>query len=265
MDDDNRPNPITAYFEDIRRLSASMINTYRRSPQLYYARYVGQTMPPSPSSAALDLGTACHLALLQPERFDDLVAVAPNVDRRTKVGKEVWAEFQAETEGLTILKMDQMEVVERVRSAVLASPRAVDLLESDGPVETPIQFVDGHTFVNCKALPDKVATERGIVVDLKTTTDSSPKGFAKSVANFGYAIQAAHYLEATELNRFVWIAVETVAPFAVHLYEMDPESLARARAMRLETIAEIQTAEANGEWGLRPTEIETLNLPAWVV
>jgi hypothetical protein len=49
----------------------------------------------------------------------------------------------------------------------------------------------------CKVRPDLYnSKDSGIVLDLKTTIDASPKGFAKSVRQYGYLFQAAWYMTA---------------------------------------------------------------------
>ena len=54
-----------------------------RSPA-HYREYVAHPPEPTP---AMQLGTAFHTALLEPDRFGQSFVVAPKFDRRTKDGK----------------------------------------------------------------------------------------------------------------------------------------------------------------------------------
>ena len=262
MTHENRPDAVQKYFSD-PSLSASAINTFLRSRKLYWAKYIQNTLPPVPTSATLELGTACHTAILERETLNDRVTVAPKFDKRTKAGREGWAEFQEANEGLTILTPEQWETVQAVQDAVIGSPVPARLFAADGPVETPIYWMDKDEWVHCKALPDKWVKGEGIVVDLKTTSDVTPHGFGRSLTKYAYHIQAAHYLEATEAKRFIWVVVETTPPFEVRTYELDADSLARAKDIRRSAIEALQECQTSGDFGQICNQIETISLPSW--
>ena len=264
MSHEHKSSAIQKYFGNTSALSASMLNTFLRSRKLYWAKYIAKTMPESPRSATLDLGTACHIAVLEPDTLNDRVTVAPDVDRRSKKGREEFAAFQEASKGLLILTADQWDTVQRVRDAVQQSPVPARLFNSEGPVETPIYWVDDESWVHCRALPDKWVPGEGTVIDLKTTSDATPHGFARSITKYAYHLQAAHYLAATGGTRFVWVVVETAPPFEVRTYELDPASLERAAAIRAGAIEALQECETSGNWGQICTQIETLQLPPWV-
>ena len=56
---------------------------------------------------ALRFGTFVHSAILEPHTLNDLYATAPDVDRRTKDGKEQWAAFATANVGKTILDAEE--------------------------------------------------------------------------------------------------------------------------------------------------------------
>ncbi|MBK7542908.1 MAG: PD-(D/E)XK nuclease-like domain-containing protein [Candidatus Competibacteraceae bacterium] len=62
-------------------------------------------------------------------------------------------------------------------------------------------------------------------VDIKTTKDASPAGFAKAVANYRYHVQQAHYLAGCAAlglpaSDFVFVAVEKAEPYPVACYQL---------------------------------------------
>lgn len=171
----------------------------------------------------LDIGSAIHKLILEPHDFEKEFAVAPSVDRRTKAGKEAWAEFVGASVGKTVLAAEDYETAKGAAESVLYHPEAQFLL-SDGVAESShFADLDG---VACKCRPDYYRERDGIVVDVKSTEDASPDGFAKAVANFGYYIQDPFYCDVLlssgkPVSRFIFIAVERKPPHMVGIYELD--------------------------------------------
>lgn len=156
---------------------------------------------PSEPTPALLFGQVAHKLLLEPEDFDNEFAVAPVVDRRTKAGKEVWEQFCADADGKTVVDADTYEQCMAMVSAARLNPLVNDLLE--GNHEEPFFWTDPDTGVRCKARLDSWhRDENGIpvVVDFKTTTDASYRGFQRDVEKWGYYFQAAMYSEALIQN-----------------------------------------------------------------
>ena len=87
----------------------------------------------------------------------------------------------------------------------------------------------------CKSRMDYLAG--ATIFDVKTCRDASPDGFARQIASFSYHLQAAHYsagyreIVGWDLDRFMFIAVETEAPYMCRLYTLDPRSLQTGRLM----------------------------------
>lgn len=249
------------YFEH-PAVSASALSVFRRSRRLYHARYVAKTMPSS-TTARLDLGSACHVAVLEPDTLNDRVTIAPDVNRRTKAGRDELAAFEAENSGKLILSPADFEKVVAVRDAVMSVKLARQLIEREGTVEQPVFWHDAETFTHCKAKPDKHLPNDQVVVDLKTTTDASEWGFGGSVAKFNYGLQAAHYLAGTEAERFVWVVVAIEPPHEVALYELNAEGRGRAKMVHQRTLHELSEVMLSGEWNPQPTTTTEIELPKW--
>lgn len=175
---------------------------------------------------ALTMGTAAHLAILEPERAAALLAL--KLDGRTTAGKDQQAANAArEAQGLeplVLLGQSDLDAVRRMADAVWAHPAARGLLELGGEVETSwVGQVDGFPV---RVRPDFLSYG-GHIVDLKTCQDASPAGFARSAAHWSYHLQGALYCDALfgshfplETQGYSWIAVEKTAPYAVAVYTM---------------------------------------------
>ena len=96
---------------------------------------------PEEPTASLLFGIAVHMALLEPGKFLEQYIVAPNVDRRTKAGKEEYAAFLESSDGMSIISQDDMNTIHEMQRALLANEEAAGLL--DGAHEIP--FCAGWT------------------------------------------------------------------------------------------------------------------------
>ena len=237
-------------------VSKSHLDQVARSGQHYWARYVDPNRQPVKPTAAMTTGSLGHCATLEPDELSKRYGIAP--DRRTKAGKEAAAEMQAN--GIEPVSEADMVLAGNMARAVHHHPMAA-LLLSAGKPETSIWWDDPDTGMRCKCRPDW--SNGGLCVDLKTTTDASPKGFARSVVNFRYHVQAAHYLAAGLFDQFVFIAVEKEAPFAVACYELDADALAEGQRLRDRDLQRIANCRAMAAWPGYGDELQTLSLPGW--
>lgn len=192
-------------------------------------------------SEAMVLGSAAHAFILEGEAaFESAFAVAPDLDKRTKEGKAQWGEFQAANAGKTIISHDQGDCIVGMWASLMAHPLARIFLKQSREEVTAI-WDDQETGQRCKArfdsLPDN---NKRSIIDLKTCKDSSSKGFQRQIVSLNYDIQAAWYTIGAQQNKldvdtFIFIAVETSAPYAVKCGFLSPSWLewAKLEAHRL--------------------------------
>jgi hypothetical protein len=102
-------------------------------------------------------------------------------------------------------------------------------------------------------------------VDLKTCTDASPSGFARACAAFSYHVQAAHYLNVTFAERFVFIAAEKTYPYAVGVYELDAAAMAAGKEQCRIGLQTISNCRAINEWPGYTTTCDTITMPGWAL
>jgi exodeoxyribonuclease VIII len=214
------------YHKDTTKISKSGLDLIHKSPLHYWERYLnpGHVEKKTP---ALLLGSAVHCAVLEPQEFGKRYAIAPNLDRRTKDGKQRYEEFIASVEGLEIISPEDAIICERIAEAARRHPQAGLLLSKI----TQVEQVFTHDDKKCK--PDAL-TSLNICLDLKTTEDASPYAFGRSAMKYRYDVQAAFYIDILEANNipcegFVFIAVEKTAPFAVACYVIEDADIQAGR------------------------------------
>lgn len=254
-----------AQYHAIPALGSTDVKRLLRSPAHYRAGLDSDDEP----SDAQQLGTAIHLAVLEPARFDAEVVVAPKFDRRTKAGKEAAEAFEAEHGAKLILPVDAFDTVRRVADAVRTHPAAAYLL-AEGTLEVSLQWLDPATGTPCKARIDWLRPDH-TKVDLKSARDASPAGFARAVGQYGYAIQQAHYMNGgravlqVEPPAFVFIAAETAPPYAVGVYVLDDEAVAAASGRVAEAMQRHADCRATGSWPAYSDLVQTITLPKWAL
>lgn len=255
------------YFE-IDAISASMIKTtLKQSP--VHAVERAKSLVPSPQ---MKLGTAFHAALLEPENWQDLIAVSPECDRRTKAGKETYAKFQETAEDKIIITAEQNILLDGMLDSAKKHPEVKRLLEVCYAIEFQTCFeYDGE---KCKAMIDAVSDgEHKTIVDVKTAQDASPEGFARASANYLYHVQLAWYVNAMDWLEYMEtfadvsayiIAIENTAPFGCAVYKFSPEALQRGWELCKEAVTTIKQYQKDPEvYAAYSNEVNVLELPRW--
>src|SRR5690606_1177382 len=126
--------------------------------------------------------------------------------------------------------------------------------------------------VKVKVRPDKL--KKRACIDLKTTDDASPAGFARSCHEFGYHISAALYLDVLETfggkpRKFMFIAQEKKWPYVAQVYVASDALLAQGRYEYTIALERYKEALENGAKGYEiyaepgMQGIITLDLPHW--
>ena len=254
-------------YREAEGLSWSALKHIYPSP----AHFMEYKNAPPKQTEDLLMGSALHALVLEGEdAFAARYAVAPDVNKRTNAGKAELAAFMEANPGKELLSAEQVATIRAMAAAIEAHPKAARLLAKCGERELSIFWEDPTTGVACKGRLDGCDPDGGLVLDLKTAVDASPKGFGQAAAKFGYHGQAAFYLKGlAEEGRtdaaFVFLAIEKAPPFAVGLYHIDGEELEAGRTMVEQYLDTYARCEAAGEWPGYSPDVEPLNMPKWAI
>lgn len=189
--------------------------------------------------------------------------------KQVRLWSDVLLEWTENNPGRIILTPEVWDQLHEMAAAVHAHPAAGSLLTScPGEAEKSVYWIDATTGVLCRCRPDWWRDDN-VIVDLKTTEDASPEGFAKSMANYRYDVQAAYYLDGIQQatrkrpKAFVFIAVEKKPPYGVGVYVLDSDSLELGRAQYQHDLRVYAECERSGIWPGYGDKIQTISLPAW--
>ena len=247
--------------------NSGVLSTMRTSP--LHCRHA-QTHP-RPDSSSMALGRAAHCAILEPGRWPS-VPTAPDVDRRTKAGKEAWTAFVESSEGAETVTPAERATADAIAAAVRANPHAAADLDGARTELTLIwrDRLPGCYDLICKARVDYVPTRRNALGDLKTARYVDARRFASQAASLGYDIAAAHYLRGWhvltgERRSWTWLAVEPTAPHDVAIWHADPAVIEDAGDERERLLTQYAYALETGIWRGQCPEPATLPWPRWAL
>lgn len=227
---------------------------------------------PEDPTPALLFGQVFHKMALDPDTFDSEFIVMPDVDRRTREGKQQWADFLEKAEDKAVIPAQMYKQAQDMCAALTAVPFARKLL--NGPREVPFFWVDEMTGEECKCRTDCLNTQysQPIIVDVKSATDASTDAFIRDAIKYGYDFQAAMYAEGVskhlqQMPLFVFIVVEKTHPYAVNILQADELLMRRGHNLFREYIGIYHDCKQTGNWyGYlgKHNQINNLALPAWL-
>jgi len=245
-------------------LNKSTITELLRSPlHAQYANLVADTMTPSKL-----IGVAIHCAILEPNDFERKFKTLPEGhDGRTKEGKARIAEYSAT--GATVLSFEQGQQVHGMASAIAKHPLAFNLLV-DSERENEMSMFWQRGGCQCKARWDTVSKRYSYAADLKSCTDASLDAWRRTCVDYGYHIQAAHYLDGMRANglnidKFYFVCVESSPPHAVAIFELDEGFLSVAEDQIGKALILYRQCMDSGLWPGYPQSVQNVLCPSWLV
>lgn len=263
-----RKNLSHADYLEAPGLSRSILKHMARSP----AHFKFALENPEPPTDAQILGEIIDLAILEPSKLEKAYWLRPETYENKKGEVKKWngnatecKDWLGAHEDRHVIRVHEQEMVIAVRKAVLEHPSAKAALK-DGDRKVCLFVKDPDTGILLKCEIDLLSGNA--IVDLKSTDDASVDGFARSVAKFGYDVQAAFYLDICNwlgLGKefFVFIAVEKEPPYAVAVYELDEESIQVGRSKYRRWLNLFNYCSEMNEWPAYPDDIIRLSLPMW--
>lgn len=216
--------------------SKHLLDALAVSPLHCWSYFLNPERTKQKETPAKALGSAIHVSILEPERFEKEYVQEPDKDevqrdnprkildlaedykREAKalglkstgtkpelkkvLSEQVhnyyfWDElYDKLVAGRKVLSQHDWRVVKAITARVRKHPSASNLL-SAGKAEQSIFWVDKDTGVQCKGRIDWL-TPDSIILDLKSTTDASPEGFQRSISKYRYYVQAAMYTDGLQ-------------------------------------------------------------------
>jgi len=248
-------------------ISSTNVRDALKSGKHYFDRING---PASPSTRAMDEGSAVHACIGEPDIFAKEFVFRPaGLNLNSKDGRA----WKKENEGKIILTSEFEASLKLIQNALRQSP-AVDFYNSKGKANADIEkdffweIAGNNRGGKCR--PDWISKDRKTIVDLKTTQAADKGSFQRSIVNYGYHIQAAWYMwgveQATGIKpeEFIFVVIEKTRPFGIGVYKADHEMLGLGSAECMKALELINEWEKKEQFPGYCDQIETITLPPWM-
>lgn len=234
-------------------LSQSTVKAGRKSMAHLRAALEDESREPTD---AMNLGSALHVAFLEPEMMTERVVM-------WKGGRRfgaTWDAFEHENPGKIILTENMhADLVGMVRS-LRAHPevrRWLSRIEA-----TEVSAVGDFHGTKMKARGDALTSDP--LIDLKTVADGDPRKVRNQAWDLGYYIQAAVHTHLLGRERFILLTVESSPPYDVVPWEIPQALIERGAEEAREIIERYIECTRTGNWPGRASTIQKMELPAWI-
>ena len=237
---------------------------------------------PKPATAAMELGTAIHCAVLEPERFAREVVIAPEAFVTGSGGLSTAKDAKAWRAGLApdamVLTQQQYDNCVAARENVMAHEDARLWLESSDLIEHEAfwqESVDAAGVVlpvDCRMKADGISRKLGLLWDLKSIgtgmASLSVDRCVKAIALSLYHGQLGYYTRGLakngiDVSAFGWVFVESSAPFDVVVIQADADMMAKGYELAERLLKRYATAMVTGRWPGVAEKAVICGLPKW--
>ena len=242
-------------------ISNSGLNLVARSPA-HYAHSA-----PWKTTRAMEIGTAFHAALLEPERFRTEYMVVKGIDDRRKSEYKEAAKTWGSDRALTASEGASVSVM---AESVQANPDARAVLSQPGYAELSGFVEDPETGVLLRVRFDWLA-ETAQAVDVKKTQDARPFAVSRSINNYRYHCQQAMYshvfelIEGRPLESYQFLAIEEQPPCANVMYTLDHLAVQHGHTLYRDALHDYAIACESDEWPSYGTTSDVIGLPEYVM
>lgn len=254
-------------------VAASDLKNMQRSPAFAHMRS-------SVSTPAQLWGTAVHTAILEPEELYKRYAEDPEHPekggypagwRNTKAYKEQKAELLSIPGVEGLLELGQLTDLAWIQKRVGEDEIGAQLHALAGHNEASAFAWDDEFGLWRKCRPDRLIPDARMIVDVKTSNDHRPHGFARACRQYGYHMSAAYYLDTISdamdqtFDHYVFLVVNSDAPFECASYTLDADSIEQGRYEYRRALAEWRECVETGRWPATSGKIQELRLPEWAI
>lgn len=217
----------------------------------------------------MDMGTALHAAILESR---DIVAICDFPDWRKKEAQDArkLAREMGKVPMLAHRWAGAQYCIEAVK-AQLEAHAAAPLLTLDGAAEQSMFWTEQTAAgpIWCRSRPDWINSDRRVLADLKCTGASAePGAWGRRIYPEGMALRAAHYLRGARAlglpaERYLFVVVETAAPYGVSVIECAPDLLALGEQQAAAAREMWARCLRDDRWPAYPTSICAVEAPTW--
>lgn len=267
-------------------IGSSGLKAFSECPALYEYEYLDPNKAKERANKYTSIGSHAHVALLEPELFQENYIVSPElaITNKGKSNEDIkpmnkahgcWKEFAANaltTSKTPLLHSEHKQAVSM--TAAIRKHKLANLMLTGGRAEMSFFAKDDVTGLMMKARPDylvKVKDIGTVLVDYKTTSISLGTTKQSNHAfNLGRHIQAAHHKRVTELatggiiNEVCYITQMQEAPHLIRIFRMPYDAILSGEEQCRIYLDGIAECWQTGVFPDYPHIIEDMVMPKWL-
>lgn len=246
-------------------VSKSQLDFIAECPALY--QWVKNAPVDKSKTTSLDIGSAFHCLLLEPDEFKKRFIVPKPINLRTNAGKAEYQELihEAEINNQTIITNEDYTKLLLMRDSAMAHPLAKWIIEAQGHAESSIYWNDSDTDILCRCRPDKFIEEFNWVGDIKTSADID-RFYAHSY-EYRYHVQDSFYSDGIqslvgEKPAFVFVVVSTTincGRYPVKTFDLDKVAKHIGHQTYKSNLLTLKQCLDDNDY----PALQTLSLPYW--
>lgn len=253
----------------------------QRSPAHYWSKsYLNPDREPEGDKPHFNLGQAAHMLFLGEDGFARSFTLRPDEYPDRKTGEmKPWSSnsnwckdwlAEAAASGRRVLTSEQLRQIRGMSNALAECPLVTQGGILNGLIETSLFWQDRETGVWLKARPDVIPVDGGLISDLKTTADAHPSLLEKTLQGFGYHMQLALAgmglretldLRLPDTGGYAFVFIESEAPHAISVVEVDGEAIYWARRELRAAIRTFADCLEKGRWPAYGDDVRVVGLP----
>lgn len=239
---------IEAYHKNKSHYSSTGLKHAKRSLKEFKS-FIDGEFDTDEKKSHFDFGNAFEIALVEPDNFEDKVAVfkeseliaeimeakpdtkSVRLTKPYKDGKKEFFEKNADKYIINDTGDESMETIEKMVESCYQD-EVIQSLVKNLDYQVSGFWTDKESGLKLKTRPDVCHQEKNVIVDIKSTIDGSPKAFSRQLANLDYPFQACLQIKGCiasgmidGLSNYYWLAVEKKIPFSATLYEFTPDDI----------------------------------------
>jgi hypothetical protein len=270
--------PMQAYLDEPAFSVGNVQTLLERCPAAaWYDSYLNRGRERGESTKEQDVGSVVHALVL--EGRADIIVPVDAADWRTKAAKEARDAARAEKKiALLAHQLPKVTAMVAANQAYIESLRTTEpaiwtaFQQGCGESEVVVVWRD-KTGVNCRARPDRMSTDRRVIVDLKTvggaTGSAEPNTWGrKALVGMGFYLSEAFYRRGVETLTgeapvYVFLVQEQEPPYLCSLVMPDPTGRAlgdRRIARGLDRLAE---CVRRNSWPAYPPRVAHYEFPVF--
>lgn len=236
------------------------------SPKHFKNKYIPYKN--EPPTEPMKIGQAFHIAVYEPDMWDQNVFVMPELNLRTKDGRENKKKYLDENEDKAVISPAQEQKVKDMAASIRAHEPAHKYL-TGGVAERTYFWTDKYSNITMKCRPDYLVNDT--MVELKSTFDASKQGFSRQIANLYYHLALDHYLIGIEAvdgkrpSKVRLLACENEAPYVCAVRKPAERMMAVGHYHWIQAFTDLEIGITMDNWRGYGDDEEEIDLPIFAI